>query len=290
MTRNSLNMSQITSRAPHGLGLSTVQIPQDQSYSVRPLARSQSPHTKWQTGAMRSHNGPTFLWFTRGQGRLTISGIARGFGAHNLIYLPPRTMYGYDAIAQTYGSIMHLPNQPDLNLPDEALHLRFRDATQQNEITGMFEALAREIGSEQVGRDRALDLHAKMISLWLERQMAVMPEYDMTPDASRRLTAAFTSLVEQDFHTAHSVTHYAAELGVTPAHLTRACNISCGESASALLADRLHFEARRILSQTQSPIKDVAQMLGFTSAAYFTRAFHKHTGFSPTAFRKAATS
>jgi AraC-like DNA-binding protein len=195
-------------------------------------------------------------------------------------------MYGFDAIAQTYGSIVHLPDDPQLGLPDDALHLRFRDAAQQNEVTGMIDALAREIDQDQPGRERALALQAGMMAVWLERQIYVMPEYDMTPDASRRLTAAFTALVEEEFHTSHSVTHYAAELGVTAAHLTRACNIACGKSASAILADRIHFEARRMLSETKSPIKDIAQTLGFTSPAYFTRAFHKHTGAAPSVFRK----
>ena len=79
---------------------------------------------------------------------------------------------------------------------------------------------------------------------------------------------------------------FAAELGVTPGHLSRACNIACGRSASAILADRVHFEARRMLAETDLPIKYIAEKLGFHSAAYFSRAFHKHTGYAPRNFRQ----
>jgi AraC-like DNA-binding protein len=264
------------------------QIPVPPAYRVSSLARSNNAQSKWRTEAMRSHRSPTFLWFTRGQGRITISGVTRGFGAHNLIFMPARTMYGFESIAQTYGSIVHLPDDATLSFPSEPLHLRFRDAVQQNEITGMIEALSREIAQDQPGKERALALHAGMMSVWLERQIHVMPDYDMTPDASRRLTAAFTALVEEEFHTSHSVTHYAAELGVTAAHLTRACNIACAKPASALLSERIHFEARRLLTETKSPVKTIATSLGFASPAYFTRAFHKHTGTAPSAFRKTA--
>jgi AraC-like DNA-binding protein len=35
------------------------------------------------------------------------------------------------------------------------------------------------------------------------------------------------------------------------------------------------------------PVKDIAQRLGFTSPAYFSRAFQNETGKSPSAFRAA---
>jgi AraC-like DNA-binding protein len=258
-------------------------------YRVKTVsARANSGHSKWRTEAMRSYNNPVLLWFTRGQGRITISGATRGFGAHNLIFLPAGTMYGFEAIAQTYGSIVHLPDAPHLDLPRQPKHMRFREAAQQNEMTAMIGALSTEIEQDRPSRERALDLHAGMMAVWVERQLSTMPECDMTPDASRRLTSAFTHLVESSFHTAHSVTYYAQRLAVSPAHLTRACKIACGKSASALLADRIHFEARRMLMETNAPVKKIAQMLGFASHAYFSRAFQKHTGSAPSAFRKAA--
>lgn len=266
-------------------------IPEQDAYRVLPLGRGSgtlSSAEKWQMQAMRSHRTPTLLWFTRGQGRITVSGVTRGFGPHNLLFLPTRTMYGFDPVGQVMGYRVHLPDDPALALPEEPLHMRFRDVMQQNEITGMIEALQREIEGNQPGRDRAMALQAGMLAVWLERQMSVMPDYDLTPDASRRLAAAFTALVEDELRQGHTVAHFAAELGVTPTHLTRACNIACGRSASAILADRLHFEARRLLTETDLPIHKVAEKLGFHSAAYFSRAFHKHTGVSPREFRQTS--
>lgn len=261
-------------------------IPLPAAYRVDPLARMSSPSTKWRTEAMRSHRSPSLLWFTRGQGRITISGVTRGFGGHNLVFLPKHTMYGFEPIGQANGFIVHLADDPALKLPDEPLHMRFSDLVQQNEITHMIENLAREIEHEGPSQARALSLQAGLISVWLERQIENMPDYDMTPDASRRLAAAFTALVEQDFKHTHSVRDYAAALGVTPTHLSRACNIASGRPASAIVADRVHFEARRMLKETKYPVKAISESLGFHSPAYFTRAFQKQTGLTPSAFRK----
>ena len=196
-------------------------------------------------------------------------------------------MYGFTPIGQAHGFIVHLADDSTLNLPDEPLHLRFSDLAQQNEITHMIENLAREIDHDAPSKERALSLQAGLISVWLERQMENMPDYDMTPDASRRLAAAFTALVEQDFKQTHSVSDYAAALGVTATHLSRACNIASGRPASAIVADRVHFEARRMLKETKYPVKTISESLGFHSPAYFTRAFQKQTGLTPSAFRKA---
>ena len=45
---------------------------------------------RWRVEAMRAYSEPLMLWFTKGQGRVTISGVTRGYTAHNaIIYHPP---------------------------------------------------------------------------------------------------------------------------------------------------------------------------------------------------------
>ncbi len=103
--------------------------------------------------------------------------------------------------------------------------------------------------------------------------------------ASARLVAAYTDLVERDFRTRKGVADFARDLGVTSTHLTRCCNETCGSSALAILNDRIIFEARKLLRDTKTPIKDIAETLGFGSPAYFTRSFQQRTGATPSAFR-----
>ncbi|MGH1329435.1 MAG: helix-turn-helix domain-containing protein [Paracoccaceae bacterium] len=254
------------------------------SYRVTPLNRFVQGG-RWRVEAMRSYRQPMLLWFTRGQGRITVSGVTRGFGAHNLVFLPAGVMHGFETSGQVFGSAVFLPNDPTLMLPNAPIHLRFRDAVQQGELTVMIDNLSRELERDLPARDRALGHHAGLISVWIERQMDLMPEMEMLPDASRRLAAAYSAMVEEEFMSGKAVSDYAKALGVTSTHLSRACNIACARPASAILSDRIHFEARRMLADTQKPVKEIASELGFASAAYFTRAFHKQTGVTPSDFR-----
>ncbi len=258
-----------------------------QRFRVEPLPRL-TPETRWRTEAMRSHAQPVLLWFTRGQGRITVAGVTQGFGPHHAVFLPPGTMHGYDMLGQVFGTSVFFLRAPELELPDQPVHLRFREVQQQAELTAMIDNLHREIKEDRPEKDRALMAHAGLLSIWLKRQAGQENIQDIGLDAARRLAMAYSALIERDFRSGKTVHDYAEQLGVTPTHLTRCCNVACGRSASALLTDRLHFEARRLLAETRRPVKAIAAELGFRSAAYFTRAFQKQTGQTPSAFRRRA--
>jgi AraC-like DNA-binding protein len=126
-----------------------------------------------------------------------------------------------------------------------------------------------------------------LLGVWIERQALRAAADTPRPDAARRLVARYAALLERDFRSGLGVGDFAEALGVTATHLTRCCRQACGRPASDILHDRVIFEARRMLAETDMPVKDIAQALGFASPAYFTRAFHHRTGKAPTAFRRA---
>ncbi|MGR3511346.1 MAG: helix-turn-helix transcriptional regulator [Paracoccaceae bacterium] len=246
---------------------------------------------RWRTEAMRSYDRPVLVWFTRGQGRLTVAGRGSGYGPHNLLFLPKQTMHGFTTMGPVLGSVVFLPDERDLDWPAEPLHLRIHEAQQQRELTGLIEAMQREASAGEDHAHRALTYHAGLLSVWLAR---IGDAYAHLPNASssvrldtaaHRLAEAFTALVERDFRNPAGVQHYAGLLGVTPTHLSRVCRKVAGRPALDILTDRRHFEARRLLRDTNIQIAEVARKCGFTSAAYFTRAFRARSGQSPSEFR-----
>jgi len=244
---------------------------------------------RWRTEAMRSYSSPVLYWFTRGQGRITVSGVTRGYGPHNAILLPADTMHGFDMMGQVMGVALFFPRDMGGELPEDPIHLRLRDVQLQGEMAIQIDNIQRELDLGTDTMPRALLHHAGLLALWIERQAFPAGHDTDQPDApaANRIAAAFTALLERDFRKGRGVAHYAAALGVTATHLSRCCKATSGRTASALLQDRVHFEARQMLRDTRLPIKDVAATLGFRSAAYFARAFQHKTGQTPSAFRKA---
>ncbi|MEM9342648.1 MAG: AraC family transcriptional regulator [Pseudomonadota bacterium] len=240
---------------------------------------------RWATEAQRSYMRPLLIWFTRGQGRFTLAGTTLGFGPHNAVFVPGGTMHGFSMMGQVLGTAVFFPTDLAKEFPEEPLHLRLRDGFQQAELTMLVDALERENTQDRTGASRAMRHWGGLIAVWLDRH-SHLAEKEIEPTAAQRLASAYASLVERDFHKGVGVSHFAEQLGVTPTHLSRACRESSGKNASRLLTDRLHFEARRMLVETDLPIRDVASRLGFNSAAYFSRAFQHEAGTSPSAFRR----
>lgn len=243
---------------------------------------------KWRVEAMRSYSTPLVLWFTRGQGRITAGGVTRGYGAHNLIFLPAGTMHSFELGHHVHGTALFLPQNTDLTLPEKIVHLRIRDVIPQGEVAVQLENIQKELEDAKPGRTRAIRHHLGLLSVWLERQIKSeeAEDQDNRSKASVRLARAFSDKVEASFRSGKTLNDYAAELGVTTTHLSRVCRQTCGRSASELLHDRQLFEARRMLAETRLPVQDIAEALGFGSAAYFSRAFQARTGKTPTAFRR----
>lgn len=241
----------------------------------------------WRSRAMRSHAAPRLLWITRGQGRISVSGLTRGFGAHSVIFLPARTMHGFHFAGPVFGSIVAFAPNQEAGLPSTPCHFRIRDAQAQAELTLLIDQIQRETQQAQPAAPRAIGHYGGLITVWLERQRACNEDTFAARDAAQRLALRFGALVEAEFRTPLSISDYAARLGVSPTHLTRVCKESCGMTASAFLSARKIAEARRLLADTRRPIKDIAAELGFASPAYFTRSFHARIGMAPGAFRRS---
>ncbi|MCB6177498.1 AraC family transcriptional regulator [Rhodobacter sp. Har01] len=242
---------------------------------------------RWRVEAMRSLSEPCFLWFTKGQGRITLQGMTRGYTAHNAIFIPPGVMHGFEAGPTVFGTAIFFGRKCDVTLPQAPLHLRIREVHAQQELNVLLDSIGREMDADTPAHDRATRHYLGLLGVWLERQAKKSESEAPKPDATRRLVARYTALLERDFRSGMGVAEFAAALGVTPTHLTRCCKAACGRPASALLQDRRIFEARRLLAETRIPVGRIAESLGFNSAAYFTRAFQHLTGKSPTAFRRA---
>jgi len=241
---------------------------------------------RWRVEAMRTLSEACFLWFTKGQGRVTIAGVTRGYTAHNGLFIPAGVMHGFEVGPQVFGTAVFFGKDCKVKLPSQPLHLRIREVHAQQELNVTLDCIQRELDSSVAAHDRAAEHYLGLLGVWLERQ-AIRAQPEATrPEAAWRLVARYTALMEQEFRKGAGVSDMAAALEVTPTHLTRCCRQSCGRSAIELLQDRRIFEARKLLSETETPVNKISAAIGFTSPAYFTRAFQHRTGSSPTAFRR----
>lgn len=95
----------------------------------------------------------------------------------------------------------------------------------------------------------------------------------------------FEKLLEQHFKEEKSPSFYAGKLNITLKHLNRICNEILQKTATEVIMDRVILEIKRMLTDKQMAVNEVALAIGYDDYSYFSRVFKKHTGVSPTAFR-----
>lgn len=228
------------------------------------------------------------FWITRGQGRLLLDGRRRGVGTHNAIVVPARHLFALEIGRQGVGQVVVVPPESEMAFPKTPIQLRIREQDAMSELAVLMEAATREQQKARALLNSAMDAHGTLISVWLQRQMALEEHVPSRPNAAARLAAAYAKRISAHFHEPLTMAEHAQALDVTPTHLTRACKAATGKTASELLTERILYEARHLLTTTKVPAQDIARFLGFGSAAYFTRFMLQHTNETPSKLRKTA--
>jgi AraC-like DNA-binding protein len=106
------------------------------------------------------------------------------------------------------------------------------------------------------------------------------------PEIPGTIAARFAAEVERSFARTHRVADYADRLGYSVRTLTRATTAATGLTASEVIDARIMVEAKRLLGYTDLTVTAVGRRLGFSEPTNFTKFFVRHTGNTPTAFRR----
>lgn len=256
--------------------------------SIAQMARGAS----WRLEHLHSLDHPILLWITRGQGRMILQGLRSGIGTHNAVFVPAGTLLALDLGKQGFGLVAHLPGgrsgRDDMGLPDEPQHLRIRNVQAQAEIASILDAMQREQTAQRPYADEGMRAQSMLLSVWLRRQMIEHADEGPRIPASHRLVQAYCAMVARDYASPKLMGDYAAELGVTPTHLTRSCREASGLTAADILTQRSLYAARDMIETTDRPLQDIGQSLNFSSPAYFSRFVQHHTGQSPSMLRRSA--
>ncbi len=92
--------------------------------------------------------------------------------------------------------------------------------------------------------------------------------------------------LEANFISEKSVTFYSEKLNVSQKKLSEISKEIFGDSPSRIIEKRAMLEAKRLLIYSGQTIQEIAFELGFNDHSYFTKAFHKNEGVTPTEFRE----
>jgi AraC-like DNA-binding protein len=96
----------------------------------------------------------------------------------------------------------------------------------------------------------------------------------------------FQKLIELHYKEKKLTKEYAAMLYVTPNHLNALCKDITGNAAGELIRNRVLLEAKRLLTNAEMTVAEIATELDFADNSYFSKFFKKAVGVTPESFRK----
>lgn len=161
-------------------------------------------------------------------------------------------------------------------------------------ITGIFDQMESELNSDYKYKYDLVRNHIfTLLHFALKMQPSVLPEKSGM-NASLRISTLFLELLERQFpiddqHPGirlRSASDFAGQLNVHINHLNRAVKEVTQKTTSEIIAERLLQEAKIMLRHSNWNVSEIAYSLGFSEVSHFNNFFKKHTGTSPSAFRK----
>lgn len=105
--------------------------------------------------------------------------------------------------------------------------------------------------------------------------------------ADSLLVQRFMRLLDDACRSRWEAGRFAKQLRCSQRKLAETCQQALGKSIHAALEDRRMAEARQMLVQEDGCVKQVAMDLGYEDASYFSKAFRRVVGQTPTDYRNA---
>ena len=253
----------------------------------------------WEIGAHRHESLFQLLVIRSGSCETTLDGQHLKLRGPCLVTVPALVVHGFHFSPDVKGIVATVLEQrvqglldSDPALKEHVLrpHAQAIARDTAGEIDRAVQALLREYHGHADWRGIALDVTLLHLLVLAGRTLTDMARDD-EPHGQRALdhVRRFRQAIARRFREQPSMGASAAELGITPAQLNRACQQVLGHNALGVLHARLLLEAQRELAYTTMSVKQIAFGLGFTDAAYFTRFFQRHAGRAPSAWRSAAS-
>jgi AraC family transcriptional activator of pobA len=263
---------------------------QDQSYGADSDCGPRRPHR---------HDYHELIWTRCGTGRHLIDGEVSDVEPNSVTLIGRGQVHVFERASGLYGAVVRFG--------DELLHgdpsaranpawlLGSRGARRVTPPPGdvprlesLIETLAAEVRRPADSRTVELERHLlSALLLWVERWYeATRAQQRESDDSELQLYRRFTEVLERDFTRHHDAGYYADALRVPQPLLSKALTHVTGRGTKELITERRMLEAARLLRFTDLTVGEVGFRAGFTDQLYFSRAFKRHYGDAPMAYRE----
>lgn len=271
----------------------------DQFFDISPLASS-FPARLGGRDAVAGDQIFSIVWVITGGCVCTVDRCGYGLKERQLMCLGPGKEYRLETSDRAQGFTIRFSgtflegagHMIDLQYEDELCRLFSSPVAltiqeeMLEEMKGIGLRMKRENENVFLYRSQLLRRYLKIFLIYLSRHNA-RKEEEVFSTRSSPLVQRFMAMLEKEFRTVKTVNEYASQLAVTPNHLNVIIKKHTRYSAGYHIRQRVVLEAKRLALYSDTCMKEIAYLLGFSDTAHFSKFFKKSTGVNFSAFKRS---
>jgi AraC-like DNA-binding protein len=159
-------------------------------------------------------------------------------------------------------------------------------ATERAEWFERFAALDAELRRRRDGYHEAALALLTLLLVALSRLSTDVA--DTLRSSDEPLVAAVFDIIERRYHEPLSLAEVAAELALSPGHLTTLVRRKTGRTVQQWITQRRMQQARLLLADTDLTVAAISRRAGYPDVSYFIKRFRAEHGTTPAQWRGAA--
>ena len=273
--------------------------------SIHPffITRIKEENGRWKTAYRPNYQ--KIIWVTKGHGQHLIDDKLINIQANTFYFINKGKVYQLQESGHIEGVLIRYSNEflPPINQNfndkfysslygyiSDVGHFNLAKPQEIQEYETIINQLTHEFQRppQIFGKRNILQHLLLTLLLLLERKSREIftQKVASTEKKDKAIYYKFLELMELHFFEEHQVEFYARQLGMRRRRLSEIIKLFHGQPAKTIIQERIILEAKRLLTFTNSNLKDIAYQLGFDTPTYFSRYFKKHTQLTPLVYQK----
>jgi AraC-like DNA-binding protein len=221
-------------------------------------------------------------YFAAGGGAIRVDQHWMEFGPGSFGFIPPllhhEILYAQSQDMDNYSIKFRLIGDSRIKRPPDSPFMVDVAGEKRDEVLGM---LKKIVGEYTMDLPISLESLSRLIALVHE-----LKEHEGAGEEAGSLVSRVKHIVRMGYASPLRVSAIAAQVGVSPEHLSRHFHKTTGETLAEYIAVCRLRSARVMLQNTALPIKQIAAECGFTSVHYFSSRFKKYYAHTPGEMRR----
>ena len=156
-----------------------------------------------------------------------------------------------------------------------------------NRVLNCMQSILREMQEREPEHQMACQAYMDILVVQLMRNTDTSMTQATGTSSTNRQCAAIRRYIDNHYKEPLTLDLLATEVNVNKYYLAHAYKQSYGISPINYMIARRIQEGKRLLTETDLSLSQISEVLGFSSASYFSQSFRKAEGISPVEYRKA---